>query len=98
MLIRLVNMHFQANACDKFIEIFNQSAPNIRAFPGCLYVEVLRDSVDLARFYTYSHWESEAAIESYRNSELFQKTWAATKILFDERPQASTLICLHSEK
>jgi hypothetical protein len=27
-------------------------------------------------------------LEAYRSSELFEQTWAETKILFDDRPQA----------
>ena len=39
-------------------------------------------------FFTYSFWKNEAALEAYRNSELFKNTWAKTKVLFNEKPQA----------
>ncbi len=38
--------------------------------------------------FTYSHWESEAALETYRHSELFAEVWAATKVLFNAKPEA----------
>lgn len=98
MLIRLVSMHFRAEACEEFLNIFNQSAPLIRAFSGCLYVELLRDQADASQFYTYSYWENEEAIEAYRNSELFQTTWSATKVLFDQKPTAKTLCRVRAEK
>jgi heme-degrading monooxygenase HmoA len=37
-----------------------------------------------------SFWETEEALELYRSSELFRSTWAKTKLLFDEKPQANS--------
>ena len=37
---------------------------------------------------TYSHWESEEALNKYRDSELFKSVWSFTKALFAEKPQA----------
>ena len=90
MLVRIVRMHFRPEACDRFVEVFLQSAPSIRARAGCLYLELLQDANDPCCFSTYSHWESEEALEDYRKSDLFISTWAATKVLFDEKPQAIT--------
>lgn len=90
MLVRIVRMHFRPEDCDKFVEVFLQSAPRIRARKGCLYLELLQDSNDPCCFSTYSHWESEEALEEYRESDLFISTWAATKVFFDEKPQAIT--------
>ncbi|MFZ0490789.1 MAG: antibiotic biosynthesis monooxygenase, partial [Salegentibacter sp.] len=30
----------------------------------------------------------EAALENYRNSELFKEVWAKTKVFFNDRPEA----------
>lgn len=90
MLVRIVRMHFKADACDTFVEVFLRSAPNIRTQEGCLYLELLQDSNDSCCFSTYSHWDNEQSLENYRHSELFTATWAATKILFDQKPEAIT--------
>jgi hypothetical protein len=83
-------MHFKADSCDKFLEVFLKSAIHIRAQKGCIYLELLQDANDPCCFSTYSHWENEQALENYRHSEPFKSTWAATKILFDQKPEAIT--------
>ncbi|MFM1898201.1 MAG: hypothetical protein RL577_441, partial [Bacteroidota bacterium] len=37
---------------------------------------------------TLSRWESVDDLERYRNSQLFEETWAKTKVLFDRKPEA----------
>jgi autoinducer 2-degrading protein len=81
-------MHFFAENRAAFEKIFKQSAPKIRSFEGCLHVHLLNELQDNCRYFTYSHWENEAALENYRNSELFKTTWAKTKVLFDAPAEA----------
>ncbi len=38
--------------------------------------------------FTYSYWESEAHLNTYRHSDLFRETWAKTKVLFADKPEA----------
>jgi heme-degrading monooxygenase HmoA len=38
--------------------------------------------------FTYSLWESEADLNAYRHSELFEDTWKHTKALFADKPAA----------
>ncbi len=68
--------------------IFEQSKEKIRAFPGCLHLELLCDLDKANVRMTYSLWESPEALERYRQSELFQTTWTATKKLFADKPVA----------
>ncbi len=42
-------------------------------------------------FFTFSVWTSAEHLDAYRNSELFRTTWARTKALFAEKPQAWSL-------
>jgi quinol monooxygenase YgiN len=91
MLIRIVEMHFRADARETFLELFHRSCEHIRAFEGCQYLDLLNEPSDPCHFFTYSYWENEEALERYRVSELFQRTWAGTKILFDQKPRAWTL-------
>lgn len=88
MLIRLVRMTFQPDKIDTFTAIFNQSKDKIRAFPGCRHLELLQDLDKPNVRITYSFWDSPEALEAYRQSELFRTTWAATKLLFAEKPVA----------
>lgn len=88
MLIRVVRMTFQADRVSDFLEIFEQSKAKIRAFEGCRHLELLQDWDKENVFMTYSHWENADFLEQYRQSELFQTTWAKTKVLFSDKPIA----------
>jgi quinol monooxygenase YgiN len=88
MLIRIVRMTFRPEAVGEFEAIFNDSKARIRAFPGCLHLELLRDLDQPHVFCTYSHWDGPGALEAYRQSELFKSTWAKTKALFAEKAVA----------
>ena len=81
-------MTFQADKVEDFLDIFNRSKHQIRAFEGCLHLEFLRDINAPNIMLTYSHWISEEYLDAYRSSELFKITWAATKALFADKPVA----------
>ena len=81
-------MTFQEEKISDFLAIFNASKHKIRQFEGCQHLELLRDLTQPNILMTYSFWENEAALESYRQSALFQTTWAATKLLFADKPVA----------
>jgi quinol monooxygenase YgiN len=83
-------MHFKPESAGTFLEIFSSSRKFIRSFPGCVQLELLVDKDDPCHFSTFSHWESEEALAHYRQSELFQSTWAKTKVLFDQKPMAKS--------
>lgn len=84
-------MTFEPAACATFLEVFEESKNKIRAFPGCTHLELWRGKTPDNIFMTYSHWESEEALEQYRQSDLFRTTWAKTKPLFSARPEAWSL-------
>jgi quinol monooxygenase YgiN len=83
-------MHFGRENIESFLHIFKSSCDLIRAFPGCTRLELLADKADPCHLTTYSHWQSEEALEHYRKSDLFKSTWEKTKILFDRRPEATS--------
>lgn len=91
MIKRIVKLTFQPARLPDFMAIFEESKDKIRAFEGNLHLELLRDTTQQHVLFTLSHWEDEAALERYRQSELFQKTWARTKVLFAEKAQAWTV-------
>lgn len=88
MIRRIVKMTFKEGNEDKFLEIFKNSGHLIRAFDGCHGVDLLRATQSPNIFFTYSHWESEDHLNTYRHSELFQTTWASTKALFADKAEA----------
>ncbi len=96
MIKRIVKLTFQPGKAEAFLAIFDESNPQIRQFPGCLHLELLRNTDPDNIFFTYSFWESEAALERYRKSETFRSTWERTKVLFAERPEAWSVVAVGS--
>ena len=88
MLIRIVRMTFQPEKTGEFLEIFRNSKDRIRGFEGCHHVELLQDLNHPNVYSTYSLWDSEEALNHYRQSELFGSVWKPTKALFAEPAQA----------
>ena len=91
MIIRIVRMHFTEAGVDEFLEIFNRNKEAIRNFPGCLHLQLLKDTEDVCCFTTLSHWDGPISLENYRKSELFGTVWGSVKTLFSERTQAFSL-------
>ncbi len=88
MFVRIVKMGFEPSKIDSFLENFEENKLKIRHFKGCIFLELYRDKDNRNQFFTYSYWESEADLENYRNSELFGKVWAETKVFFNQKPEA----------
>lgn len=76
----------------QFLDIFDGVKAQIRAREGCLGLEVLRsgDNEHIS-VWTISLWENEVALNQYRESPLFIKTWSAVKPLFSGKARAWTL-------
>jgi quinol monooxygenase YgiN len=87
-LIRLVRMTIQVDDVETFLILFDQSSAKIRAFDGCLHLELWQDANQSNVFTTYSHWTDREALDAYRRSELFVATWTEVKALFAARPEA----------
>lgn len=92
MIKRIVKLTFQTERLPDFLAIFEESKNKIRAFEGNLHLELLQDVKQPNVLFTLSFWEDEAALEQYRQSDLFQQTWARTKLLFADRPSAWTTV------
>jgi len=98
MLTRIVKMSFEASKIEAFLENFNQSKEEIRNVKGCRLLEIYRDKNNSNIFFSYSHWESEEDLNSYRNSDLFKNIWGKTKILFNNKPEAWSVETIASLK
>lgn len=92
MINRIVKMEFDPARVDTFRELFDRQKEQIRHFPGCRHLELWEDPTSGNTFFTFSQWDSAEALENYRHSDLFRETWAATKVLFNARPQAWSVI------
>jgi quinol monooxygenase YgiN len=88
MLIRVVRMTFAPEHTSAFLQLFRATENRIRQMPGCLHLELWQDANTPHIYCTYSHWESEAALNAYRKSALFGEVWPATKALFAAPAQA----------
>ena len=84
-------MTFQPDHVKDFLEIFDESKRDIRRCPGNLGLQLLRGTAVTNVLFTLSDWESEAALEDYRKSDLFKSTWARTKPLFLEKAEAHSV-------
>ena len=81
-------MTFREDEVENFLDVFHKSKDKIRAFKGCLHLELHQDYTADNIFSTYSIWNDEQALDQYRNSDLFKSVWAQTKPLFKEKPVA----------
>lgn len=81
-------MTFRPEALEAFLELFDASAPQIRAFPGCRHLELWQDGRYPNILTTFSQWDDADALDGYRHSSLFKTTWAKTKPLFAAPPRA----------
>lgn len=88
MIKRIVKLSFEPSNIEAFKAIFEESKQAIRAFEGCEHLELLQCLEPNYIFFTYSYWRDANALDAYRNSPLFKATWAKTKVLFNDRPQA----------
>lgn len=88
MITRIVKMTFEPGKVDEFLTVFNNVKELIRGFEGNTYLELIQDIHEPNVLFTYSKWEQEEDLEKYRRSELFATTWAKTKELFADKPQA----------
>ena len=88
MILRIVKLTFDPSEVDKFKEKFAANRSKIRNFEGCEHLELLQDRKTPNIFFTYSCWENEEALNSYRHSDFFRGIWAGIKKLFSEKPEA----------
>lgn len=87
-MIRIVKLSFKENHRQDFLEFLELHKEKIRNFPGCGAVAFLNDLSDPTTFFTYSHWDSEDALETYRQSDLFKTVWSQVKQWFDQKAEA----------
>lgn len=85
---RIVKLTFKEDQIKNFLLIFEESKSLIRQMDGCEHLELWQSTHHKNVLFTYSFWDSEDALNAYRHSDLFKQTWAKTKALFSDKPQA----------
>ncbi len=73
MIVRIVQMTFRQEEVNTFTTLFNERKELIRHFAGCTHLELWQDKNTPNVFFTYSHWESETALDHYRFSGPIQR-------------------------
>jgi hypothetical protein len=99
MIVRLVCMKIKPEKLAEFRRIYEEACDRIRAFPGCLFLQLLADTDGEANLYTISHWHSADDLEAYRHSAFFRGVWERLKPLFRDKPWAqSTTVLIDSSE
>ncbi len=91
MITRIVKMTFAVGKVREFEQIFEQTVAMIRKSEGCRSVRLMQDLNDPDTYFTISQWDSVEKLNTYRNSDLFKRTWADVKPLFVSKAQAWSL-------
>lgn len=91
MITRIVQLHFQKDKVQEFFDFFDTVKHEVNNFPGCDGMRLMQDVKHPEIIITYSKWESEEALNIYRDSETFGKVWPTIKPWFEERPHAWTI-------
>lgn len=83
----------------EFRRIYEEACDRVRAFPGCLFLQLLIDTDDQSDLYTISHWRSAGDLEVYRRSPFFRGVWERLRPLFRDKPWAqSTAVLIDSSE
>lgn len=88
MIVRIVKLSFHEEHIPAFLENFELMKAHIRNSSGNRLLELYQDKHNPCVFFTYSYWDSEADLDNYRHSALFDEIWTFTKKLFNDKPQA----------
>lgn len=91
MITRVVRMSFHAEMVPAFLETFRKAEDQIRHFEGCVSLQLMRDEDNPTMYSTVSVWKNAAALEKYRQSDLFKTVWEAAKKGFANKPVAFSL-------
>ena len=91
MIVRFVKLEILPQHIKDFKQLTAGEKPQILAFPGCSHLEILQDVKNPSLFFTVSHWDSEASLNHYRNSDFFQGNWHTVKQWFAAKPEAWSL-------
>lgn len=88
MITRIVKLEFHESKIEDFLSFFETIKHRVNDFPGCYGMKLYQDIDAPNIVMTYSHWESQEALDNYRNSETFGQVWPSIKPWFKGKPEA----------
>jgi len=91
MIVRFVKLEIQNQHIDDFKKLTSGEKEEIEAFEGCSFLEILQDVNNKELFFSHSHWQSEDALNKYRDSAFFRGNWKQVKQWFSAKPEAWSL-------
>lgn len=91
MVTRIVKLTFQTDKIAEFLEFFETIKWDVARQPNCGGMKLLQDKKQPNIVFTYSLWEDEAALNAYRDSDLFGKVWPKIKPWFGAPAEAWTV-------
>lgn len=88
MITRIVKLTFDPSKTVEFLHFFDTVSHVVNNYPGCIGMKLYQDIQHPNIVMTYSHWQSEDALEDYRKSPEFKHIWSTIKPNFSEKPEA----------
>lgn len=88
MITRIVKLTFQEDKISDFLSFFDTIKHQVNTFPGCHGMKLLQNIHHPWIVMTYSRWESESALNLYRDSEIFGIVWPTIKPWFTQKAEA----------
>lgn len=88
MITRIVKLTFEETQIQSFLAFFDTINTRVSRFEGCRGMRLLQDIHRPNIVFTYSYWDSEEALNNYRDSELFGSVWSTIKPWFGARAEA----------
>lgn len=88
MITRIVKLEFREEKTQDFLDFFDTINHIVNEFPGCFGMKLYQDIDRPNIIMTYSHWENQEALNTYRDSPEFGQIWPKIKPWFQEKPQA----------
>jgi heme-degrading monooxygenase HmoA len=88
MIVRIVQLEIQPEFTQKFLSLYSSHQDMIKGNQGCISLQLLQSDENPNHLATLSHWESDEALNHYRNSEFFRTLWSNVKPLFAKKAKA----------
>ena len=88
MITRIVQLEFEQDKINDFLQFFDTIKHKVNSFTGCYGMKLYQDINRPTIVMTYSHWENQEALDAYRHSETFGTIWPKIKPWFCAKPQA----------
>ena len=76
---------------ESFAAIFESRNPASIKAAGCHEVKLYKDKENEHCIFTISIWESEEALNTYRDSSFFKTTWSMVKPMLSKKAQVWSL-------